>query len=49
MLYVLWKQHMRSTKNGQEATLEIAKSSGHSAFEKEIIHLLISATNGLLT
>jgi len=32
-------------KEWPEATLEIAKSSGHSAFEKEIIHLLISATN----
>jgi proline iminopeptidase len=32
-------------KEWPEATLEIAKSSGHSAFEKEIIHLLVSATN----
>ena len=32
-------------KEWPEATLEIAKSSGHSAFVKEIIHLLISATN----
>ena len=32
-------------KEWPEATLEIAKSPGHSAFEKEIIHLLISATN----
>ena len=32
-------------KEWPEATLEIAKSSGHSAFEEEIIHLLVSATN----
>ena len=32
-------------KEWPEAKLEIAKSSGHSAFEKEIIHLLVSATN----
>ena len=32
-------------KEWPEATLEIAKTSGHSAFEKEIIHLLVSATN----
>jgi len=28
-----------------EAIFEIAKDSGHSAFEKEIVHLLVSATN----
>jgi proline iminopeptidase len=32
-------------KEWPEAKLEIAKSSGHSAFEREIIHLLVSATN----
>jgi proline iminopeptidase len=33
------------SKNWQEAELIIAPSSGHSAFEKEITHYLISATN----
>ena len=33
------------SKNWQEAELIIAPSSGHSAFEKEITHHLISATN----
>ena len=28
-----------------EASFEIAQNSGHSAFEKEIVHLLVSATN----
>ena len=33
------------SKNWQEAELIIAPSSGHSAFEQEITHHLISATN----
>ena len=32
-------------RNWPEAELIIAPSSGHSAFEKEITHFLVSATN----
>jgi proline iminopeptidase len=34
------------SKNWPEAKLIVAPSSGHTAFEKEIIHELIKATNG---
>ena len=33
------------SKRWPEASFEIAQNSGHSAFEKEIVHLLVSATN----
>jgi proline iminopeptidase len=33
------------SKNWPEAELIVAPSSGHSAFEKEITHHLISSTN----
>ena len=34
------------SKNWPEAKLIVAPSSGHTAFEKEITHELIKATNG---
>ena len=36
-----WELH----RNWPEAELIIAPSSGHSAFEKEITHFLVSATD----
>ena len=33
------------SKRWPEASFEIAQNSGHSAFEEEIVHLLVSATN----